>query len=406
VAAQPLEDEHFSRAGGAVAALFSTLPFTALAGATLLAPLVAGAALIAAPWPRLFRALRMGGVSVLLLLVFAGWAAASLMWSAKPDVTPLLVLAAAGWFLLLTLAAGLGRRADAAMARRAGTIAVAVLLALLAIEAAFEFPISRAFAPQDAARGAGLDAWLAMAQRGAALAALWVWGAAAMLVRFRWPGWIGAFAMFAVLVWVATQLPDRLVLVALGAGLVAALPALRWPRGAVASTALFVAFLSLAAPLYLPSLAVWAGQTFRDYTQTEPPFPWLARLDVWAFATDRIHERLLTGWGLGAGQAFPETHSLAGFTTPYMPGDPQSLPLHLWLETGAIGAMLAGAALAEFGLRAGAALSAERWPAAAASGAMATAFVIAVTSVDAWALWWWAGLAIAAAMVRAARGAP
>jgi hypothetical protein len=89
-----------------------------------------------------------------------------------------------------------------------------------------------------------------------------------------------------------------------------------------------------------------------------------------------------------------------------MPGDPQSLPLHLWLETGAIGAMLAAAALAEFGLRAGAALAGERVPAAAASGAMASAFVIAVTSVDAWALWWWAGVAIAAAMVRAGRGAP
>lgn len=406
MAAQPLEDEHFSRAGGVVAALFSTLPFSALAGGVLLAPLVAGAALIAAPWPRLFRALRVGGVSVILLLVFAAWAGASLAWSPRSDATPLLVVAAAAWFLLLTLAAGLGRRADAAMARRAGIIAVAMLLGLLAIEAAFEFPISQAFAPQDGARGASLDVWLAMAQRGAALAALWVWGAAAMLARYRWPGWIGAAAMFAVLVWIAAQLPDRLVLLALAVGAVPALAALRWPRGAVASTALFTAFLALAAPLYLPSLAVWSGQTFRDFTHTDPPFPWLARLDTWAFATDRIHERLLTGWGLGGAKAFPETHSLAGFTTAYMPGDPQSLPLHLWLETGAIGAMLAAAALAEFGLRAGAALAGERWPAAAASGAMATAFVIAVTSVDAWALWWWAGLAIAAAMVRAARGAP
>jgi hypothetical protein len=406
MSAQPLEDEHFSRAGGAVAALFSILPFAALAGAALLAPLAAGAALIAAPWPRVFRALRTGGVSVILLLVFAAWAGVSLSWSPRPDVTPLLVLAAAAWFLVLALAAGLGRRADAAMARRAGAIAVAVLLALLTIEAAFEFPISQAFAPQDAARGAGLDAWLSMAQRGAALAALWVWGAAAMLARHRWPGWIGAAAMFAVLAGVALQLPDPLVLIALCVGLVAALPALRWPRGAVASTALFTAFLALAAPLYLPSLAVWAGQTYQQITHNDPPFPWLARLDTWAFATDRIHERLLTGWGLGGAKAFPETHSLAGFTTAYMPGDPQSLPLHIWLETGAIGAMLAAAVLAEFGLRAGAALAGERWPAAAASGAMASAFVIAVTGVDAWALWWWAGLAIAAAMVRAARGAP
>jgi hypothetical protein len=80
--------------------------------------------------------------------------------------------------------------------------------------------------------------------------------------------------------------------------------------------------------------------------------------------------------------------------------------MQIWLETGGVGAALAAGALAAFGRRAGAALAQDRWAAAAASGAIASALVFAMLDMNAWAQWWWVGLAIGAALVRCARVAP
>lgn len=402
----PLEDEHFSRAGGTVAALFCSLPFVALGGAALLGPVAFLASVVAGPWLRLGRLARSGGVALALLIAFVVWTGASQTWALQPTPMALVSLLGAAVLVMLAMAAGFGRPVDLDLVRRAATVGVGLLLTFLAIDAAFEFPIAQAIAPVD--RGGSLDLWLAVTQQATALAALWVWGAAAMLVRDSrggW-GWATAVIFFAALVLIALTLPDRRVLLALGIGLLPALAALAWPRGTQAWTSVFAAVLALAAPLYLPSAAAFVCQQWRNFAHEEPPFVWLARLDTWAYAAERIHEKLIQGWGLGASATFDETHSLAGFTVPYMPGHPQSLPVQLWLETGAIGATLAAGALAAFGLRAGAALANDRLAASAAAGAMTTACVIAVTSVSAWDLSWWAGVALAAAMVRSARGAP
>jgi hypothetical protein len=72
-----------------------------------------------------------------------------------------------------------------------------------------------------------------------------------------------------------------------------------------------------------------------------------------------------------------------------------------------VGAILAAGALATLGRRLGAALAQDRWAAAAAAASMTTAFIIAALGeYDAWAPWWWGGLAICAAMVRVSRRAP
>jgi hypothetical protein len=402
---QPLQDESFSRSGGAVAALFSAAPFAALGGATMLAPLAALAGLLAAPWPRLMRAAGTGGVPLALFAAFLIWAGVSLAWSPHRDVWALIPLLAAATLVLLALGAGLARPADIEIVRRAGIAAVVLLTVLVMVETAFECPIARALSPDGAAdseAGAGLE----MTRRGAALAGLWIWGAAAMLAPYRWPGWVITGALAAGAAWIGVHLPYTFLLVALGAGLVPALAAFVWPRGAVAITAMIIAVLTVAAPSIMASLAALSAQAYRDYAQVDPSFPWLARVDTWSFTAGLIRERLAIGWGLGSAPTFTDVHSLAGFSTPYIPGHPQNLAMHIWLETGAIGAILAAAALATFGRRAGAALAGDRWAAAAACGTMTTAFIIASAGISAWALWWWAGLAIAAALVRAARTAP
>jgi O-antigen ligase len=193
----------------------------------------------------------------------------------------------------------------------------------------------------------------------------------------------------------------------LAAGLLPALLALRWPRQVVTLTAAAVAACLVAAPGVFPMLAALTGQAWRAVTGQDPPFDLLARLDTWSYAAGLIREKPIWGWGLGASHGFPATHSIGEFSTPYIPGSPQSAPIQIWLETGAIGAVLAAAALAALGRRSGVSLSGERCAAAAASGALCTAFLIAALSeFEVWAIWWWAGLAICAAMVRVSRGAP
>ncbi|MES1201865.1 MAG: O-antigen ligase family protein [Pseudomonadota bacterium] len=408
----PLAEDHFSRAGGAVSVVFAALPFAAIGGGLGLAPAAVIAGIVAAPWQRLPRAAREGGFALLLFAGFLGWCALSLAWSSQPLPTFLPTLAFGALAMLLVLGAGFERAADLDLAQRAAFAGLALSIALIAIEISYNYPVARAIAPP-APGGAGYGieietgALQTFAGRALSLAALWIWPVAAMLHRYRWPGWIGIALMTGALAWLCRALPNIVIMAALAVGLAPALLALRWPRRVVTLTAVSIAACLVAAPGVSPTLAVLAGQGWRAATGGDPPFALLARVDTWSYATGLIRQKPIWGWGLGASRAFDETHTIAGFSTPYIPGNPQSAPMQIWLETGAVGAVLAAAALAALGRRAGDALAEDRLAAAAASGAMATAFLIAALGeFSVWAIWWWAGLAICAAMVRVSRRAP
>ncbi|MGE3866099.1 MAG: hypothetical protein AB7G04_04220, partial [Hyphomonadaceae bacterium] len=346
-----LEDEHFSRSGGALAVLFGAAPFVALGGAAALAAGGGLAGLLAVRWQRLPRALGGGGLPLALAAAFLVWAAASALWApGRPLAQAAGLAAAALGLLLLVLGAGLVRAVDQAMARRAGAAGLGALVALLAIETAFDFPIGRQLTP-------GADPSLALehARRALTLGAFWIWGVAAMLTAWRWPGWALTAVAVAGLVWLGARMPDAEALAALAAGAVPALLALRWPRGAVSITAMTAAFCFTVAPSVLPTAATLAGQAYRALLHVEPPFQWLARVDTWSFVSARISERPILGWGFGASGHFSETHVLQGFTVPYVAGHPSNAAMQIWLETGLIGALLFSGALAAFGRRAGAA---------------------------------------------------
>ncbi len=408
----PLAEDHFSRAGGAVSVAFSTLPFAAITGGMGLAPVALLAGVVAAPWHRTPRAARAGGFPLVLFVLFLIWCAASMLWSSRPDPAGLWALVIGALALLLVLGASFNRAADVDMAQRAALAGLAVSMAFIAIEISFNYPIGRAAAPVSPG-GSGLareietGALLTNAGQALALASVLLWPVAAMLQRHSWPGWIGMALLAAGVVWLARALPSLVILIALAGALIPALMALRWPRATVALTAFVIALAVLATPGMAPILAATGGHIWRSVTETDPPFLWLARIDTWSYATGLIRQQPIWGWGLGASGGFTETHSIAGFSTPYIPGRPQSIPMQLWLETGAVGAILAAGALATLGRRLGATLAQDRWAAAAAAASMTTAYIIsALGEFDAWAPWWWGGLAICAAMVRVSRRAP
>jgi O-antigen ligase len=139
----------------------------------------------------------------------------------------------------------------------------------------------------------------------------------------------------------------------------------------------------------------------------EPTFGWLQRAETWRFAAEQIQKQTALGYGFGGSGGFSQTYVLYtpsySFTLPYIPGHPLSAPIQIWLETGAVGAVLAAAALASFGRRAGAAVADDRIAAAAAAGLLAaTAFIMTVSGWT-WSLWWWASVAVGVALIRAAK---
>ena len=240
------------------------------------------------------------------------------------------------------------------------------------------------------------------AARVATIALLCFWGAAAALAPFGWRGLVGIAALAGAVFGLNYQFGGLMNVTAFTFGAGAAMLALVWPRATISVSAQIVAGIIAFAPVILPQLADLSAQGLKQFTGFDAPFGWQARAQMWAFAADRIKERLLMGWGFGGSNHFPETYNLLGFTLPYIPRHPHNAPLQIWLETGAIGAFLAAGALASFGRRAGAALAENRAGAAAAAGLLVSASVFANMNANVWAIWWWAAVAAGAAFVRVA----
>ncbi len=141
------------------------------------------------------------------------------------------------------------------------------------------------------------------------------------------------------------------------------------------------------------------------------PVSALHRMVIWDFSAARAAERPLHGWGMEASRAIPggrdappaATLDHLGVTDPSLRGwfampRVQVLPLHphngalqVWLELGAIGALLAAALAWALGV------AAARAPCPpAACGALVSATVTAMLSFGAWQAWWVASMLLAA----------
>jgi O-antigen ligase len=125
------------------------------------------------------------------------------------------------------------------------------------------------------------------------------------------------------------------------------------------------------------------------------------RLYIWKFATEKIMERPLAGYGLGAARAVPGGQDLVALTGDPVPvkGSLISLhthngPLQLWLELG-----FPGAALGAAGIFLLFSLAAKMNSAIARGlmvGQITTAFVIYNLSFGVWQAWWLVVLALGA----------
>lgn len=299
-------------------------PLMAWLGPLGFAPLVGLAGLLCLP---AIRIRPQDAPAALVLLLLVAWAALSSLWSPRHvdelgDSTALKL----GLQAPLYWAAWSGARAADPAGRRLALKVFAWGLAgygaLLVVEAltggalyqtlrnAIGDPIRPDLGRKNLAQGAF------------ALALLWPVAAAA--------GWrAGAPAWLAVPMAAGTALLAQLFLsdapvLAVGLAVAAGAVVWIWPRSAPPAMGAAASAFVLLMPAGLLGL-MHAG------LPAHLPLSWAERMSYWTFATARISEHPLRGWGLDASRTFGPAIGL----------HPHNGPIQIWLELGVLGASLA-----------------------------------------------------------------
>ncbi len=387
----------------------------ALAGsaALLLGPLVAIAPRGLPVWVILFTVISIAGLArrnalgrmqralpgTAVVLLFLILAAVSVLWSPSPR---------AGVTVLEIAYIGLGALAGGAWvsslpaveARRLAGLFLAGVFAgvtVFAVEAATDFPLHRWWnaVPADFPVSESN-----VPKRTAVLLSLLVWPAAMALGR---AGRRGVALLLPIgYAAVCLLLTSRSAMLGIAIGVVTFAVAAWSPRlvrGAL-GTALAVAFVGVI-PLVLTLDRVLdldaADWLFRSAQH---------RVEIWGMAADRALSTPLFGQGIDASRALTPNGEVSRFgpiTDSLLPLHPHNAFLQVWLELGAVGALLTLAA--SLLLLAGTArMEREDQPFALALFAAGLAMIS--TAYGIWQAWWMAGILASGLMLRLAARAP
>lgn len=128
-----------------------------------------------------------------------------------------------------------------------------------------------------------------------------------------------------------------------------AFAALAWfrPRATILGLFLLVGAGLLLVPMLLPELINALPQGFKDAL----PLSWSWRLEIWSHVSGLVREAPLFGHGLDASRPLSHQMVLAGYDVELLPLHPHNAALHVWLETGLVGALLLTATLGLVGHR-------------------------------------------------------
>jgi O-antigen ligase len=198
------------------------------------------------------------------------------------------------------------------------------------------------------------------------------------------------FLLVAMAIFTSFQFGTDINAVGLAVGTVAALFALSFPRLALGLVSGGTAVLIAAAPLIYPAIAQVA---FQLVPGDKMPLSYGRRAQMWETASNYIAQKPLTGWGLGAGSTFDTPIMYGGFEWPIIQLHPHAAPLHIWLETGGIGALLAAVTLIMAGGVAIRVFGRYRVATAALVGGLTFLFLTWGFSHSAWREWVWTSLA-------------
>ena len=333
------------------------------------------------------RALKKHGETWLCLFLFAMWVLLTAIWSPAPELAAETVrrLAAVCVLAPIGIWAVYGCQGeDRLLAQRAIVAGVFVSLGIMVSEAINHYAMNRFASPNKEPLEIAGDMGRAAS---ATLTLFWV--AYACLYQQLSDARI-RLLLVAVAIFTSLQFGTDINAVGLAVGTIAALFALSFPRLALGLVSGGAATLIAAAPLIYPAIAQVA---FQLVPGDKMPLSYGRRAQMWETASNYIAQKPLTGWGLGAGSTFDTPIMYGGFEWPIIQLHPHAAPLHIWLETGGIGALLAAATLIMAGGVAIRVFGRYRIATAALVGGLTFLFLNWGFSHSAWREWVWTSFA-------------
>ncbi|WP_339333244.1 O-antigen ligase family protein [uncultured Maricaulis sp.] len=182
-------------------------------------------------------------------------------------------------------------------------------------------------------------------------------------------------------------------------GLIAAGLTALWPRTMLACLFGVLAGVVIVLPLILPGLIDAMPDSWR--AAMPPSFEW--RLQIWSYTGDLIRQQPWFGYGLDASRPLngeAEVFALGSLhNVEALPMHPHNATLHIWLETGAVGATLLAGVLVALGGRIAAAQQLSRLQAVGVAWIVVVYVSLVVFSYGVWQEWHQGTLALAATSV-------
>jgi exopolysaccharide production protein ExoQ len=312
------------------------------------------------------------------LVALVLWAGASAAWAISPDtilglVLRLTMLCVVGVGLLYSVA-----HLDSQYREKAGIALLSGLLAGLASMA-----VGYVYA-----KITGASLWssyysdpLTTLNNGAIAVSLLAWPAFAILRR---RGQTIVFFVIGAAAYIGLLfLSSAAALLAPAVGFAGFAVVWLWRRPGALALGAIAAVLVLTAPQ-----VVTLATTGIKASEAAPMLPGSARhrLNMWAFAVEKIEEKPLWGWGMDASRAIPQDDRRLAYNMEIMPLHPHNAFLQIRLELGIPGAIIAAALVYFFFSGIGAVE--DRFAAAVMTGAGGAYLTVASVSYGIWQNWW------------------
>jgi exopolysaccharide production protein ExoQ len=213
-----------------------------------------------------------------------------------------------------------------------------------------------------------------------AILSILIWPAVVILAQQRRVWGIGAIALFACIL---LAFSSGAAAAAIGAGAVVFTAVYIFPRmGAI------VVGVGLAAGVLLaPAIDSQMPAPKQIFESIDLPRSAYHRLLIWEFATARIDERPILGWGLNTSRAIPGGQKNLDVSEKALPLHPHNAALQWRLELGILGSLF-GAALFLVSTEMARRYAAGRVARAGAVAAIVSTSAIAMLSFGAWQTWW------------------
>jgi O-antigen ligase len=324
----------------------------------------------------------------LLFIAFVGWVLVSATWSPATKLAGESVrrIAAMAVFAPIAVWAASSRDPnDQLVAHNALLAGLGIALFILFIETISGASINRIASPEKDPLAIAGDLGRAAT---ATLTLFWV-GFAALRRRYDYRYLLFAYTAFAVLL--AFQFDTHLNGLGIIIGSLAALFAVIFPRVALGGLSGSCALIVMSAPMLYPLITKAAMHVSPG---GQLPLSYARRGQMWEVASDLIAQKPIAGWGLGAGSTFDRVISFGGFDWPLIQLHPHAAPLHIWLETGAVGATLLSMTIVAAGAAAIVSFGRHKAACSALVGGLTFLAINWAFSHAAWREWMWTSFAV------------